>query len=124
MEPRPKGNVTILYILGSGRSGSTVLERSLVNAIDGAVGVGELRWLWDRGIGEDYLCSCTKPFHSCEFWQRVLERFRVGSSTASVTTDADRMIALRRRIERLRYTPFLISPRFAPAAYRQDLRSY
>jgi hypothetical protein len=127
MEPRPSirdGNVTILYIMGSGRSGSTVLERSLVDAVDGTVGVGELRWLWDRGIVEDYLCGCTKPFHSCEFWQRVLELFRVGSSTASVSADADMMIALRRRVERLRYTPFLVSPRIAPATYRQDLRSY
>jgi hypothetical protein len=127
MEPRPSirdGNVTILYILGSGRSGSTVLERSLVDAVDGTVGVGELRWLWDRGIAEDHLCGCAKPFHSCEFWQRVLELFRADSSAASVSMDADMMIALRRRVERLRYTPFLVSPRIAPATYRQDLQSY
>jgi hypothetical protein len=127
MEPRPSirhGNVTILYVLGSGRSGSTVLERSLVDAVDGAVGVGELRWVWDRGIVEDYLCGCTKPFHSCEFWQRVLELFRASSATASVSADAETMIALRRRVERLRYTPFLFSPGTAPATYRENLRSY
>jgi sulfotransferase family protein len=119
------GNVTVLYILGSGRSGSTVLERSLVDAIDGSAGVGELRWIWDRGILDDYLCGCASAFHACDFWQRVLGHLSARlPAGASVEGHAGRMIALRRGVERLRHMPFLIGPQLAPAAYRQRLESY
>jgi hypothetical protein len=119
------GNVTILYILGSGRSGSTVLERSLVDAVDRSAGVGEIRWLWDRGILDDYLCGCGEAFHACDFWQPVLEHVCARSPTGGSPSDhAVRTIRARRRVERLRYIPFLARPESAPAAYRTQLDSY
>lgn len=119
------GNVTVVYILGSGRSGSTVLERSLVDAVDRSAGVGELRWLWDRGVLDDYLCGCTRAFHACDFWQRVLELLAARlPAGASPKAHAEATVALRRRVERLRYMPFLVRPQLAPAAYCQQLESY
>jgi hypothetical protein len=97
----------------------------LVDAVDRSAGVGELRWLWDRGILDDYLCGCTRAFHACDFWQRVLgllaARLPAGSSPRD---QAEKTAALRRRVERLRYMPFLLRPRLAPEAYRQRLGSY
>ncbi|HET7380308.1 MAG TPA: sulfotransferase [Gaiellales bacterium] len=113
-------DVTILYILGSGRSGSTVLERSLVDAVAGSVGVGELRWFWDRGMLENYLCGCGSPFDACGFWQEVVERLKSRRPPVA----ADKMIGSRRRVERLRHTPFLLMQHRAPAAYGRELAAY
>ena len=62
---------TVLYVGGTGRSGSTVLA-NLLGEADGLVSVGEVRFLWERGIQEDRLCGCGEHFSQCPFWQDVL----------------------------------------------------
>jgi hypothetical protein len=66
---RPK----VLYIAGSARSGSTVLDL-LLGELDGYVATGELRNLWGYGLLDGWLCGCREPMRSCPFWQSVLER--------------------------------------------------
>ncbi|MCP3975082.1 MAG: sulfotransferase [bacterium] len=61
----------VLYILGSGRNGSTVLADALGTA-PGMENVGEIHWIWDRGAGENRPCGCGEPFADCVFWQGVL----------------------------------------------------
>ncbi len=60
----------VVFVAGWGRSGSTVLNRIL--ARDGVLGIGEVRWLWRRGIGERQDCSCRKPWDECEVWSHVV----------------------------------------------------
>ena len=62
----------VLYILGSGRNGSTVIGDVLGSA-PGLGHVGELHWIWDRGAGENRPCGCGERFVDCLFWQRVLQ---------------------------------------------------
>ena len=64
--------VPVVYVGGTGRSGSTVVANALGSA-PGAVSVGELRFLWERGVTEDRLCGCGEPFSRCGFWQQVLD---------------------------------------------------
>lgn len=64
--------VRVLYVGGTGRSGSTVVANAL-GALDDAVSVGELRYLWERGIIENRLCGCGERFADCPFWQQVLD---------------------------------------------------
>lgn len=71
-QPGAAGPVT-LYIGGSGRSGSTLLECLLAEVPRVAV-LGEVAHLWERGVVLDELCACGQPFHSCEFWTSVGER--------------------------------------------------
>lgn len=59
----------ITYILGAGRSGSTVLERLLASA-PGVAGVGEVATLWRRPVA-DLTCSCGVPAPECGFWSEV-----------------------------------------------------
>lgn len=59
----------VTYILGAGRSGSTVLERLLASA-PGVVGVGEVATLWRRPLAE-LTCSCGAPAPECGFWSEV-----------------------------------------------------
>ena len=64
-------SVRVVFVGGTGRSGSTVVANAL-GALDDAVSVGEVRYLWERGIGENRLCGCGQAFADCPFWQEVL----------------------------------------------------
>ena len=59
----------VTYILGAGRSGSTVLERLLASAPD-AVAVGEIATLWREPLAK-LTCSCGAPALECGFWGDV-----------------------------------------------------
>jgi hypothetical protein len=61
----------VLYIAGSGRSGSTLLT-TMLGQMDGFFAAGELRYLWQRGLAENRPCGCGAPFRACPFWTRVL----------------------------------------------------
>ena len=49
---REHAPVTVLFIAGMGRSGSTILSRLLGQA-PGVCYVGELCYLWDQGLTND-----------------------------------------------------------------------
>jgi len=91
----------VLYIAGSGRSGSTVLERML-GQISGFTAVGELKHLADRGLAQNQLCGCGQPFRECVFWRNVLMR-AFGS-----LPDPQDWAQLSRQVDRLRHLPRLM----------------
>ena len=62
--------VSVLYIAGFGRSGSTLLDRLLGGAPDIHSG-GELGGIWRQGLTDDRLCSCGVRFSRCAFWEAV-----------------------------------------------------
>jgi hypothetical protein len=62
--------IKVIYIAGWGRSGSTILSNILGN-IDGFFGTGELRYVWERNLIENWHCGCHLPFDQCEFWKNV-----------------------------------------------------
>jgi hypothetical protein len=63
----------VLYLLGKGRSGSTVLSMVLGEA-DGVFAAGELRFFWRRGLVEDRRCACGEHLTRCEVWGAVAQR--------------------------------------------------
>jgi hypothetical protein len=63
----------VIFIGGAGRSGSTLLDM-LLGQIDGFHSTGELRFIWDRGFGQNQLCGCGKPFKECDFWVEVVKK--------------------------------------------------
>ncbi len=71
-DPSPQRTPIVLFIAGSFRSGSTVLD-NLLGQIDGFTSVGELRSLWHNGLLEGRLCGCGEHVRDCPFWRRVLE---------------------------------------------------
>ncbi|MCU1449569.1 MAG: sulfotransferase-like protein [Acidimicrobiales bacterium] len=93
----------VLYVAGTGRSGSTLLARILDRA-DGVFAAGELRYLWQRGVLEDRLCGCGKPFSACEFWGEVLDRAFGGPEKV----DARGVMTAQRTVTRLRHVPRLL----------------
>ncbi len=66
----PQGAPTVIYIAGTGRSGSTLLERTL-GAMPGHVNVGELLDLYRRVAVADERCGCGELFSQCPFWTEV-----------------------------------------------------
>lgn len=66
-------DVHVLYLAGSGRSGSTVVT-TLLGQLPGFFAAGELRYLWSRGVQEDHVCGCGEPFGACPVWTAVMAR--------------------------------------------------
>jgi hypothetical protein len=60
----------VLYIAGSGRSGSTLLDR-LIGMDPAFHSGGEITWYWEKGVLENQLCSCGASFADCPFWIAV-----------------------------------------------------
>jgi UDP-N-acetylglucosamine transferase subunit ALG13 len=119
---RAPRDVTILYIGGLGRSGSTLLERTL-GQLDGTVCIGETVHLWERGVLADEPCGCGEPFHTCPFWSEVGQRAFGGWNRLHI----ERLLRLKRSVDRTRNTPLLavagVAPGFASKldAYRRAL---
>ena len=68
-----RGAVKILYVMGRGRSGSTIFS-TVLGELDGFVSVGEVRYLWDPVLSAGGECGCGEAVVACPVWSRVLER--------------------------------------------------
>jgi Sulfotransferase domain len=106
----PHERPLIVYVGGAGRSGSTLLGR-MAGQLDGVVHVGELIFIWRRGVIENQLCGCGHPFLDCPFWTSVGKRAFGGWDVA----EAERIESMRAAVERNRYIPQLLSPVRRPA---------
>lgn len=109
----------VVYIAGSGRSGSTLLER-LLGTLPGFVNVGEINDVFRRVAAYDERCGCSQPFSSCPFWTAVGDRAFGGWSPELV----QRAHALQRSVARQRYLPQLLSPRLRSPAFQADLSEF
>jgi hypothetical protein len=98
--------VKVLYIAGSGRSGSTVLDR-ILGQLDGFFSAGELENLWQRGMLAGRKCGCGEPFGACPVWTAVLGDAFGGPDGV----DARRMVALGRRRTRPAQVPGALAGR-------------
>lgn len=87
----PGSPVAVLSIVGPGRSGSTLLA-GILGELPGVVDVGELRWLWQRGVLEGRPCGCGAPPVQCPVWCQVLARTVGALSTPGNASAADREV--------------------------------
>lgn len=95
----------VLYIAGSGRSGSTMLECLLGSHPDVAT-LGEVHHLWERGIVKDELCGCGQKFSQCSFWSEVGARAFGGWGEV----DLDRVARLHDAVDRHRRIARVLGP--------------
>lgn len=107
----------VVYIAGSGRSGSTLVERAL-GAIPGFVNVGELIDLFRRVIVDNERCGCGEAFSSCPYWVGV-GAAAFGSWDSEAVGEIRR---LQRRVARQRYMLPLLTA--GSQQFREDLRRY
>lgn len=92
--------IKVLSIVGPGRSGTTVLA-GILGAVDGVVDVGELRWLWQRGLLERRTCGCGHPVDECPLWSDIVAKVTAGRTMptgefAAEVAGAQRLLLSRR----------------------------
>lgn len=99
----------VLSIVGPGRSGTTVLA-GILGESEGALSVGELRWLWRRGLLERRSCGCGLPPAECPLWSKVTARVlaRHPVAVSEIAAAQDEVATRRNRLRAIR------------SAYRRD----
>lgn len=97
----------VLFVVGKGRSGSTLLDR-LLGQLDGFFSIGELWWVDPWGFAEHYLCGCGRPARTCPIWSEVL----ADAFDGRAPTDAD-VARWRREVISWRRLPRLLVRRDA-----------
>jgi hypothetical protein len=110
--------VSVLYIGGAGRSGSTVLDLML-GELPGFFAAGEIKYIWDRGVLRNQLCGCGANFHDCPFWTAVGEEAFGGWNAV----DAADISALELTVDRHACVPIMATPWMWPG-YRARLERY
>jgi glycosyltransferase involved in cell wall biosynthesis len=116
---RAKSAPVVIYIAGSGRSGSTILERTL-GEMPGFVNVGELIDLFWRVAPRSERCGCGQVFASCPFWTGVGARAFGGWESEHLAA----VHRLQSRVARQRHLPRLVALSHSGRDFRADVTSY
>lgn len=94
-KPRPRK--LLIYILGWGRSGSSILA-NILGSMPDAASLGEARYLWDRGIVDNGICGCGETFEGCDFWPDLsFGDIRLGDVSADQAETLARAIGSKAR---------------------------
>lgn len=107
--PQNGNRIKVLYIAGSGRSGSTILGR-ILGQMEGFFFAGELCKLWKYGLLENRMCGCGEPFRDCGFWQKVFREAYGGMEKV----DSRELYDLRRKCASMRHIPLFMLPGWNP----------
>ncbi len=93
--------IKVLYIAGSGRSGSTILQ-SILGQIEGFSAIGELCYVWGCF---DAPCECGILLQECDTWKAV-----VGEAFGGMDhIDISKMYHLAKSF-RIQHLPFVLIP--------------
>ena len=97
-------NTKVILLIGSGRSGTTLLDRVL-GQLEGYFSLGEIDYIWRVGILENRLCGCGKHFADCGFWRAAIQEAfgNISRSEAKKIQNIRRKVAIRRRIPQLAF---------------------
>jgi hypothetical protein len=96
--------VKVLYVVGLGRSGSTILSNSL-GQILGFFSGGELNFIWRHNVIENRLCGCGRPFRECPVWTKVMDEAFGGIDGV----DPREMMRLQNLGTRTRHIPSMLT---------------
>lgn len=101
------GKISVAYIAGAGRSGSTLLD-VVLGALANVESVGELCNLHRRSWVQDEVCACGQSVRACKFWSRVWALWASECGLPEPVSYAE----LQRRFERPRAWPHVMAARF------------
>jgi hypothetical protein len=96
-------DVKVLYLMGHGWSGSTILG-NVLGELPGFFHAGELRTIWGEALPEGRMCGCGRPIGECEVWPAVI---RAGFGEP-ITPNPDDVARWHREAVRVRYTRRLL----------------
>lgn len=90
--PHAAGLGPLIYIIASGRSGSTLIERAISSSAR-VVALGEVHQLWRLPL-EEVLCSCGCRTNECPFWTELFRTLKLTDS------ELKRLLTLEQRVVR------------------------
>ena len=96
------GRITVLSVVGAGRSGTTVLA-SILGEVPGCAGAGEIRWLWQRGVLEGRPCGCGRAPSQCPVWSHVIERCLSTPGPDGVLPTVEAIVAAQQELGETRH---------------------
>jgi hypothetical protein len=97
--------ITVLHIAGTGRNGSTLMERVL-NEIPGVFAAGELnKWYWYK----DQFCFCGKKIDECPVWGNLVNN----DATFKEEIDKNFFETRTKYCDRTNFIHFLIKKRMS-----------
>lgn len=105
MSDVPEGPVTVLYIVGAGRSGSTIVD-NVIGQIPGYFSAGEVVYFWQRLLIEGRRCGCGQVGSDCEVWSQVIECLDNPDEAVAAS-----MVAHARSEMRIRHVPAMLTER-------------
>lgn len=91
----------VLYVLGRGRSGTTVFA-NVLGEYPQLFCAGEVSYLWYPIVSEGGLCACGQPLSRCVVWSQVLDRLS-DVSTDDAAAWRREVVTERNLIRLLRY---------------------
>lgn len=107
--------IRVLYIMGCGRSGSTILD-ILLGSSSSATSAGELINLNRNGWTDKRYCSCGEEWTDCPHWKQVREEFDFSLGEAQF----NKLVQLSSQYERIRRIPALLVERRIGSARLRD----
>lgn len=113
--------LTVLYVLGKGRSGSTLID-GLLGQLPGVFSTGELRYLWEWGYLQGFDCSCGARVDACPVWAPVVER-TLGTAAPS-RAQVRELVEVQERVLSWSAIPGLLTGGRIPGLAASDLRAY
>jgi hypothetical protein len=107
----------VLYVAGWGRSGTTILD-NIIGSYESVFSVGELYYLWRRGLSQGRRCGCGERLTICPLWRDVVRVAYHGQPPETRrTTEIQRQVIRVRDTRRLWRAPL----RGDAAAYRDEI---
>jgi hypothetical protein len=110
--------VRVLYVVGSGRSGTTLLD-NVLGTLPGYFSAGELQMFW-AALRQGSGCGCGLPVSDCQVWSQVIARLRQDISWF----DPGHVEQLLLEELRIRHTPRLLRLRHDHLYKRPQLAQF
>ena len=111
--------IKVIFIHGSGRCGSTLLEK-LIGNINGLFPIGELGRFWEKAILGGILCNCKKPALECSFWSNVIKE---GVEKGGEDYRKE-MSNTEKKVIKICFFPFLVLPSMESEDYSKKVNEY
>lgn len=112
-------NLKVLFIGGSGRSGSTLLD-SILGQLEGFESVGEFFEIWKAVVVENRRCGCGHLFWECAFWTSV----KKASLGALDHADVANILRMQNNVCRWRRIPRMAWSSLQTPTFRRELLAY
>jgi len=116
--PMRTGRLTVIYIAGAGRSGSTILDR-ILGTVPRVTSCNETVRVWRNGFLENLGCACGSRFRDCPFWSAVAEE-----AFPSGEPNPERTDGLQWEVSRSRYFPRLLADPSPQSSFGARLAEY